>query len=145
MEEYHLDRSEEIRKITRHITRHVSTNQNEFLLKPVEFQEVEEVVSQMSDGKALGPYGFKTNFFHYFWDLIKEEVWKIVEESRKNKGVLRAFNSTFLTLIPKEDGDDSPVKFIPIALCNVIYKIITKVVANRLNPILSDLIANEQS
>ena len=64
MKEYRLDRTEEIRKITRHITRHVSTNQNEFLLKPVKLQEVEEAVSQLSNGKSLRPDGFTTKFFH---------------------------------------------------------------------------------
>ena len=98
----------------------------------------------MSDRKALRPDGFTTNFFHYFWDLIKDEFWKIVEESIKDKGFLRAFNSTFITPIRKEEGADSPVKFRPISLCNVIYKIITKVVANRLNPILPDLVSNKQ-
>ena len=97
----------------------------------------------MSDGKSLGPDGFITNFFQNFWDLIKGKVWEIVENSRRDKGVLRAFNSTFLTLIPKEDGDDSPDKFRHKALCNVTYKIIMKVMDNRLNPILPDLVDQE--
>ena len=77
--------------------------------------------------------------------MIKDKVWKIVEDSKKDKGVLKAFNAKFLTLIPREDGADSPGKFRPIALCNAIYKIITKVVANKLKPILLDLLTNEQS
>ena len=81
----------------------------------------------MAEGKYPGPDGFTSNFFHYFWDLIKEEVFEITAESRDKKGVLKYFNATFLTLIPKEAGADSPNKFRPISLCNVIYKIITKV------------------
>ena len=83
-------------------------------------QEVEEDVNQMALGKSLGPNGFTYNFFHFFWDLVKEEVLDIVEEYRMKKGVLKAFNATFLTLIPKEAGVDSPEKFRPIVLCNVI-------------------------
>ena len=67
----------------------------------------------------------------------------IVEESKTKKGVLKAFNATFLTLIPKEMGVDTPGKFRPIALCNVIYKIISKVIANRLKPLLAMLIGLE--
>ena len=68
-----------------------------------------------------------------------------MEESRNKRGVLKAFNVTFLTLIPKEEGVESSDKFRPIALCNVIYKIISKVIANRLKPLLPKLIRPEQS
>ena len=77
--------------------------------------------------------------------MVKEEVVEIVEESRNKKGVLRAFNATFLSLIPKEMGVDRPDKFRPIALCNVVYKIISKVIANCLKPLLPTLICPEQS
>ena len=50
----------------------------------------------MALGKALGPYGFTTNFFHFVWDLIKEKIQGIVEESMSNRGVLKDFNATFL-------------------------------------------------
>ena len=79
--------------------------------QPVVMQEVEEVVNQMALGKAPGLDGFTSNFFHYFWDLVKEEVLDIVEESRNKTGVLKAFNATLLTLIPKEAGENSPDKF----------------------------------
>jgi len=65
----------------------------------------------MALGKSLGPNGFTSNFFHYLWDLVKEEVLKIMEESRNKRGVLKSFNPTFLTLILKETGVNSPDKF----------------------------------
>ena len=68
-----------------------------------------------------------------------------MEESRSKQWVLKAFNATFLDLIPKGEGADSPDKFRPIALCNVIYKIITKVITNCLKPLLPGLISPEQS
>ena len=99
----------------------------------------------MALGKALGPNGFTSNFFHFFWDLIKEKVFEIIAESRDKKGVLKSFNATFLTLIPKEEKAESPDKFFPISLCNVIYKIISKVIANILKPLLPNLIYLEKS
>ena len=68
-----------------------------------------------------------------------------MEESRKKKGVLKAFNATFLSLIPKDSGADRPDKFKPIPLCNVIYKITSKVISNRMKPILPSLICPEQA
>ena len=124
LNEDHHDRDREIAQITKLIPTSVTREDNEMLVKPVSMQEVEEAVNQMALGKAPGPDGFTSNFFHYFWDMVKEEVVEIVEESRNKKGVLRAFNATFLSLIPKETGADRPNKFRPIALCNVIYKII---------------------
>ena len=51
----------------------------------------------------------------------------------------------FLTLISNENGADSAGKFRPIALCNVIFKIITKTISNRLKTILLNLVSKEQS
>jgi hypothetical protein len=59
--------------------------------------------------------------------------------------VLSSLNATFLTLIPKEERVSQPKQFRPIALCNVVYKIITKVIALRLNPILPFIISKEKS
>ena len=72
-------------------------------------------------------------------------MWKIVEESRVSRRILLDFNATFLTLIPKCEGVNPPDKFRPIILCNVIYKIISKVIANRLKPLLLGLISPEKS
>ena len=87
-------------------------------------------MQQTPVGKAPGLNEFTVDFFHYCWHLIKADVWKIVEESRKTLGILPAFNSTFLSLIPKEAKATTTQAFRPIALCNVIYKLITKVIAN---------------
>lgn len=92
---------------------------------------------QMEKGTTPGPDGFTVDFYQFFWDIVKEEVWEIVEESRKSKRILKAFNATFLTLIPKEQGANSPEKFCPISLCNVI--------ANRLKLLLPLLISLEQT
>jgi hypothetical protein len=97
----------------------------------------------MPPGQAPGLDGFTTYFFHHCWDLVREEVWEVVEESRVLGQVLPSINTTFLTLIPKEERVTNPKQFIPIALCNVIYKIITKVVANRLKPLLTHIISKE--
>ena len=85
------------------------------------------------------------NFFHAFWDWLKEEIWALVEDSRRTEKILRALKSTFLILIPKENGTEDLGKLRPIALCNVIYKIISKVMASCLHPLIPLIIFPEQA
>jgi ribonuclease HI/exonuclease III len=140
-----LDRTAAIRRVTKHIPALVTPEQNAALTRPITQEEVAQVVKDMSAGKAPGPDGFTVDFFHHCWDLVKKDVWEAVEESRASGLVLPALNATFLTLIPKEERVTNPKHFRPIALCNVIYKIITKTIAARLKPILPFLISSEQS
>jgi hypothetical protein len=69
----------------------------------------------------------------------------MVEESHISEKFLRELNSTFLTLIPKEERVTNLRNFRPIALCNVIYKIISKVIILRLKPILPFIISKDKS
>ena len=103
---------------------------NYTLMRQVTMEEVEQVIKDMAFSKALGPYGFTMNFYHHCWPFLKEEVWQIMEKSRQTRGVLSAFNANLLTLIPKSNNFINPKDFRPISLCNVIYKIITKVLAS---------------
>jgi len=68
-----------------------------------------------------------------------------VEDSRSNKTILKALNTSFIALIPKQEISQTPDKYKHIALCNVIYKIICKVVDNRLKPLLLILVSGKQS
>jgi hypothetical protein len=68
-----------------------------------------------------------------------------VEESRQTGRTLRAFNATFLSLIPKEHGAGMPGKFRMISLCNVVLKIIIKVMENHLKSLMPGLVSQEQS
>eukprot|EP00253_Pinus_taeda_P020626 PITA_20626 len=108
-------------------------------------EEVEEAVRSMPNDKAPGPDGFTINFYKVCWEIVKNDIWEIVEDSRRSKTILKSLNSTFITLVPKVEEANTPEKFRPIALCNVIYKIISKVIANRLKMILPGIISQEQS
>lgn len=145
LSEPEVDRNPAIDRITQNVPHLITPDINEILMKPVEISEVEDAINHMAEGTAPGQDGFTVTFFHKFWDILKDEVLHLVESSRIDRKVLPAFNSTFITLLPKAEGANHPSKFRPISLCNVIYKIITKVIANRLKPIMNILIAPEQS
>ena len=133
-----------INKITRHIPWLVNNEQNVTLMHPITMEDMESTVKQTPEGKSPGPNGFTSEFFHHCWHLLKHDIWKLVEESRCTLGVLPAFNTTFLTLIPKEEWYLQPKSFRPISLYNVFIKIITKIIANQLKPLLPFLISKEE-
>lgn len=122
----------------------VTREMNESLLRPIPLSKLEAVVFQMKRGKAPGPDGFPAKFFQEFWEVIKLDLLAVVQESLLNKQMLRSMNATFLTLIPKKVGDNALDNFRPIALCNVVYKIITKLIVEQLKPWLGRLILEEQ-
>jgi hypothetical protein len=65
---------------------------------------------------------------------------KVVQESHKSFKILGSFNATFLALISKKKDSASFEDFRPISCCNMIYKIISKIIENHLKPILSDIV-----
>eukprot|EP00253_Pinus_taeda_P031755 PITA_31755 len=67
-----------------------------------------------------------------FFDTLGEDILKVVEDCRINGKMYEAFNTTFIALIPKSDNPISFDDFRPISLCNCIYKIIAKIIANRI-------------
>ena len=79
-----------------------------------------------------------------FYDFLVEELLKLIEEFRALGKVLGALNSTFRTLILKKNNLESFDDYRPISLCNSMYKIIAKILTNRLKRILSDVISEEQ-
>jgi len=139
------DRHEAISKVTQHVPSLVIQEKNDSLLQPITIEEVDQALQETPKDKAPSPDGFSSDFFHHCWPLIKIEVWEITEDSRATGQILQALNATFITLIPKEGQAYHPKQFRLIALCNVIYKLLTKVIAKRLKPVLPSIISPKQS
>lgn len=84
-------------------------------------------------------------FFQHYWDIISYDIVAAVQNFL-HSGYLRGeVNFTHISLIPKVQNPVRISDLRPIALCNVLYKICSKVVANRLKKILSHLISPFQS
>jgi hypothetical protein len=94
--------------------------------------------------KSPGPDGWTVEFFLTFYDILGNDILEMVEESRRKGWVSGALNATFLALIPKSNNPDSFGGFRPIALCNLVYKIITKIIATRIKSSLSFGLSKEQ-
>eukprot|EP00253_Pinus_taeda_P017458 PITA_17458 len=134
-----------IKDFANHIPKLVSREDNDNLNRPIIEKEGSEVLKEMQNGKAPGPDGFNVDFFKFCWNIVKKDILRVVEDSNLNKTILKALNTSFIALIPKQDNAQMPEKYRPIALCSVVYKIISKVVANRLKPLLPTIISGEQS
>ena len=106
------------------------------LMEEVTQQEIKDVVDQMHPDKAPGPDGFTTRFFQHCWEIIKSDLTKMIRKSQASNKLGVSTNSAFLALIPKEKGELSFSRFRPISLYNTSYKILTKVIANRLKNVL---------
>jgi len=111
---------------------------------PVTLEEIERVLKICAKDKCPGPDGWTVEFFICFWDLIGPEVLALVEESRLNGHISGGLNSSFIALIPKASKATSFDDYRPIALCNFLYKIVSKIIAERFKPWLSKVISPEQ-
>jgi hypothetical protein len=83
-------------------------------------------------------------FFTFFFDLVGEDLLQMVEESRRKGSIVGSLNSTFMALIPNENKPVTFDDFRLISLCNLCYKVISKIIANRIKPILSRSLSGEQ-
>lgn len=122
----------------------VSRVDNLMLTNLPSISEVKEVVFSMNTDGAPGPDGFGAYFFQKYWHIIKQDVVGAVIQFFKHGWLLPGFNSNQIVLIPKVQNADRIELFIPIALANFKFKIITKILADRLSEIAPKIISPNQ-
>jgi hypothetical protein len=116
----------------------------QFLELPFEEREVLEVVQGLNRDKAPGPDGFSMAFFQDCWDVIKSDVMGVFQDFHTHSKFVRSLNATFIALIPKKPGAVDIKDFRPISLVSGVYKIMAKVLANRLKRVVHKVISNPQ-
>lgn len=123
----------------------VTETQNEMLTSELSFEEFTAAVKSMHPDKASGPDGLNSAFFQHFWNLLGKEVFKCCSDWLTDCKLSAHVNDTMLVLIPKKERVESTKDLRPIALCNVLYKILSKVLENRLQKLIPGMISEEQS
>ncbi|KAL6226651.1 hypothetical protein ACLB2K_000612 [Fragaria x ananassa] len=127
------------------VTPLVSREMNEELLVDITMDEVSEAVHQMGALKAPGPDGFPGLFYHKYWEIVRDLVCLTSNEFFSGVACLRDLNKTHIVLIPKVPNPEKTSHFRPISLCNNSYKILSKILANRLKRVLPTLISINQN
>lgn len=120
----------------------ITPDLNDLLTAEFVKDEVDEALKQMDPLKAPRPDRLPPLFFQKFWSTIGEDVSQAITNCLNTGSILATINRTFITLIPKVKNPSRVSDFRPNALCNIIYKLVSKVVANRLKKVLPYIISD---
>ena len=123
----------------------VSQEMNEKLCSVIINEEIERALFMMHPNKSPGPDGFTAGFYIHHWHLLKDVVCNAVRTFLEGGDMPEVVNSTVLVLIPKIKNPQDLTQYRPTSLCNVLYKLASKVLALRLRPVLHHIITEEQT
>uniref|UniRef100_A0A453KWR1 Reverse transcriptase domain-containing protein n=1 Tax=Aegilops tauschii subsp. strangulata TaxID=200361 RepID=A0A453KWR1_AEGTS len=115
------------------------------LVKPFSMEELQAVVFGMEKNKSPGPDGIPVDFYQHFWETVKWDLMKLLNDFHEGKLDITRLNYGIITLVPKSKDAKQIQKFRPICLLNVSFKIITKVLMNRLSRIIKPIILPTQT
>ncbi|KAK0607568.1 hypothetical protein LWI29_016836 [Acer saccharum] len=107
-------------------------------------EEVWEAVCNCDGNKAPGPDGLNLNFIKANWGVIRMDFMQFIQEFYDDGKIVRDLNKTFITLIPKCGHPETVRDFRPISLVSSMYKILAKVLANRLKKVMDSVIGENQ-
>lgn len=114
------------------------------LVQPFSNEEIDVVVKSLPSNKSPGPDGFNTNFIKRCWSIISEDFYQLCHGFFSNSLCLQSINGSYITLVPKKDAPSTISDYRPISLLNTSVKILTKILANRLQNELPALLHKNQ-
>ncbi|KAL0433540.1 UNVERIFIED_CONTAM: hypothetical protein Slati_2688300 [Sesamum latifolium] len=107
--------------------------------------EIKEALFDINEDSAQGPDGFSSGFFKSTWEVVGEDFCQAIMEFFAHGCLLKQVNATLIILIPKVQLPTKVGDFRPISYCNVIYKVITKIMVKQMHLVLDKLIDNSQN
>lgn len=108
-------------------------------------EEITRVMMKLNANESPGPDGLTSGFFKAAWPLLSQEFTASVSSFFETAFLPAATNATILSLVPKRTGATTVGNYRPIACCNIIYKVISKLLVHRLKPMLPDLVLPNQT
>lgn len=122
----------------------ISEQESSILLVPITPEEVKTAVFSLPKDSAPGSDGFHAHFFQANWETVQHDIFQMITSSWHSEFILKSFNKTIITLIPKTEKPATLKDLRPISLCNVIYKVLSKIIVNRLRSLMQKYIAPNQ-
>lgn len=116
----------------------------EDLFGPISEDELLGIMKSFKKDKCPGLNGWTIDLFIHFFNLIKHDLLRIVEASQISGSIHHIMTSTLIALIPKKPEAESFKDFRPISLCNITFKIITKIIAERIKSTLACFLTKDQ-
>ncbi|XP_021764901.1 uncharacterized protein LOC110729476 [Chenopodium quinoa] len=114
-------------------------------MEPFTSEEIKAAIFSIDDSKSPGLDGFPSGFFKTLWVSVGSSVIAAIRHFFSHGYMLKDWNRTFLTLLPKVDNPEFISQFRPIGLCNVIYKYVAKCLTGRLRSVMPSLVADFQN
>ncbi|XP_010666976.2 uncharacterized protein LOC104884079 [Beta vulgaris subsp. vulgaris] len=134
-----------LQHVLQYISPIVSDDCNCALLRPYTKDEIYAALSQMHPCKAPGPDGMHAIFYQRFWHIIGDDISDFVCGILHGHHFPADLNCSNIALIPKVKDPKVAAEFRPIALCNVLYKLVSKAIVLRLKDFLPDIVTEYQS
>jgi hypothetical protein len=116
----------------------------EDLAAPFSKEEIDNIVQNLPLGKSPGPDGFNTDFMKKCWTVIAQDFYDLCDVFYENNLCIQSINGSYITLIPKIDNPSKVSDYRPISLLNSSIKVLTKLLANRLQKVILRLIHQNQ-
>lgn len=123
-----------------HVRRKLSLEQQQEMIRSISANDIKQAMLSVDSSKAPGPDGYNASFFKKNWDIVGADIIAAVSSFFSNNKLLKAWNSTTISLIPKVNVPTTMRDFRPISCCNVIYKCISKILIQRIKPCLNTLV-----
>ncbi|KAF7152227.1 hypothetical protein RHSIM_Rhsim01G0161700 [Rhododendron simsii] len=135
----------DVQQVISSIPTRITADMNNRFLKPFSTGEIKTALFAMHPNKAPGYDGMTAGFFQRYWDIVGVDLCRVVRSFFHDGRMLGSVNRTQIVLIPKVHTPTKVSQFRPISLCTTVYKLIAKVLANRLRPFLPSIISENQS
>ncbi|GJV99906.1 RNA-directed DNA polymerase, eukaryota, reverse transcriptase zinc-binding domain protein [Tanacetum coccineum] len=123
----------------------LSSDHRDYLERQFSNDEIKRAVWDYGGDRAPGPDGYTFKFFTTFWDVIEADVICFVQDFFRTGKFPKGCNSSFIALIPKVSNAKFVTDFRPISLIGCQYKIVGKILANRLSKVIGNCISPEKS